>query len=218
MVAKNLTKNAFYTKKQGISLDTTVSILVDESGSMYNSVAHCRSLAIAMAEVLERLDIKFEILGHTTGTNSRKIDADTKNKFDRDVQMIIFEHKNFNESYRNEKYRLGSIDSLGCNVDGEALLTTFKRAMEQRSNRHIILVISDGEPTGAKQNGYNHLRNAVKFCRNNGAEVYAFGIGTNAPKQFYGEENFVYLPSIKEMNGHFFRQLSNIIVQGSMVK
>ena len=218
MVAKNLTKNAFYTKKQGVSLDTTVSILIDESGSMSNSVAHCRSLAIAMAEVLERLDIKFEILGHTTGNNAKKIDSHTKNQFSRDVQMIMFEHKNFNESYRNEKYRLGSISSYGCNVDGEALLTTFKRAMEQRSNRHIILVISDGEPSGAKFNGYDHLKNVIKFCRNNGAEVYAFGIGTKAPEYFYGKDNFVYLPSIKEMNGQFFRQLSNIITVGSMVK
>jgi cobalamin biosynthesis protein CobT len=90
--------------------------------------------------------------------------------------------------------------------------------MEQRSNRHIILVISDGEPSGANRNGYDHLKKVVKFCRNNGAEVYAFGIATKSPRIFYGEENFVFLPSIKDMNGHFFRQLSNIIVQGSMVK
>jgi hypothetical protein len=66
-IAKNLTKNVFYTQKQGVSLDTTVSILVDESGSMDDKISNCRSLAIAISEVLERLKIKFEILGHTTG-------------------------------------------------------------------------------------------------------------------------------------------------------
>ena len=218
MVAKNLTKNAFYTKKQGISLDTTVSILIDESGSMNNSIAHCRSLAIAMAEVLERLGIKFEILGHTTACGSLFLDNTAKNQFSRSLPMKIFEHKNFNENYQSEKYRLGSMYSHSCNIDGEALLTTFKRAMEQKSNRHIIMVLSDGEPSGASYGGREHLKKVVQFCRNNGAEVYGFGIGTKTPEVFYGKENFIFLPSIKDMNGQFFRQLSNIITNGSMVK
>ena len=217
LIAKNLTKNIFYTKRQGVSLDTTVSILIDESGSMYGqSISGCRCMAIALAEVLERLEIKFEILGHTTGYCARNLSVEELKMFNRTEQMIIFEHKNFNESYRNEKYRLGSISAHDCNIDGEALLTTFKRAMEQKSSRHIIIVLSDGCPSGARVGGDKHLKDTVDFCRKNGAEVYAFGIGTNEPKQFYGNDNFVYLSSINELNGQFFRQLSSIIVKGGM--
>jgi cobalamin biosynthesis protein CobT len=216
LIAKNLTKNIFYTKRQGISLDTTVSILIDESGSMWGTHLHCRCMAIALAEVLERLEIKFEILGHTTGGIGSKLSANDLHKFNRTKKMIIFEHKNFNESYRNEKYRLGSIGHYNCNADSEALLTTFKRAMEQKSSRHIIMVLSDGCPSGAKTGGEKHLCKVVDFCRKNGAEVYAFGIGTDEPKQFYGDDNFVYLKSADELNGQFFRQLSNIIIKGSM--
>ena len=217
MIAKNLTKNVFYTKRQGISLDTTVSILIDESGSMYGSnINACRSMAIAIAEVLERLNIKFEILGHTTGHAPIKIISNERELFCRNTTMRIFEHKNFNESYRNEKYRLGSISSYGCNIDGEALLTTFKRAIEQKSNRHIILVLSDGLPSGAERGGERHLTNTVQFCRKNGCEVYGFGIGTNEPEKFYGEDYFIYLPSINDLNGQFFRQFSTIITQGKI--
>ena len=216
-LAKNLTKNVFYTQKQGVSLDTTVSILVDESGSMDDKISHCRSLAIAISEVLERLKIKFEILGHTTDYTN-KLNKKEESKFSRTRKMVIYEHKNFNENYHTEKYRLGSMNAYNCNIDGEALLVTFKRAMEQRSNRHIILVLSDGQPSGARVGGEQHLCNVVKFCRNNGAEVYAFGIGTIAPQIYYGEDNFIYLPTIKDLNNQFFRQLSNIIVNGKMGK
>ena len=217
MLAKNLTKNVFYTTRQGISLDTTVSILIDESGSMYGSnINACRSMAIAIAEVLERLNIKFEILGHTTGHAPIKIVSNERKLFCRHTTMRIFEHKNFNESYRNEKYRLGSISSYGCNIDGEALLTTFKRAIEQKSNRHIILVLSDGLPSGAERGGERHLTNTVNFCRKNGVEVYGFGIGTNEPERFYGKDYFIYLPSINDLNGQFFRQFSTIITQGKI--
>ena len=215
MLAKNLTKNVFYTKRQGISLDTTVSILIDESGSMWGAHEYCRSMAIAIAEVLERLNVKFEILGHTTG-QTYQLAYEDKQHFNRVTKMMLFEHKNFNESYRNEKYRLGSIHHYNCNIDGEALLATFKRAIEQKSNRHIILVLSDGEPSGAKSGGERHLTNAVQYCRKNGCEVYAFGIGTDEPEKYYGKDSFIYLPSINDLNGQFFRKLSNIIINGRM--
>ena len=217
-LAKNLTKNVFYTQKQGVSLDTTVSILIDESGSMDDKISNCRSLAIAISEVLERLKIKFEILGHTTGYANCKLKENEQKMFNRIVPMVIYEHKNFNESYQAEKYRLGSMNAYNRNIDGEALLATFKRAMEQRSNRHIILVLSDGQPSGAYKGGEKHLCDVVNFCRNNGAEVYAFGIGTSLPKLYYGEDSFIYLPTIKDLSNQFFRQLSNIIVNGKMGK
>jgi cobalamin biosynthesis protein CobT len=214
--AKNLTKNVFYTQKQGISLDTTVSILIDESGSMYESGKYltCRSVAIALAEVLNRLDIKFEILGHTTGSSS----CNNAHLFNRSASMMIFEHKNFNESYAREKYRLGSIDQYNCNIDSEALLYTFKRAMEQRSNRHIIMVLSDGMPSGTRNRevGYKHLKKVVNFCRKNGAEVYAFGIQAEEPKDFYGDDYFVYLKNMNDFNTTFFRKVANIISKGKM--
>ena len=49
------------------------------------------------------------------------------------------------------------------------------------------------------------------MCRQNGAEVYAFGIGTDEPEKFYGKENFVYIENSNEINGAFFRRVSEIL-------
>ena len=217
MLAKNLKKEVFYKEKTGISLDTTVTILLDESGSIGTVCYEFQKMAIAFSEVLDRLNMKFEILGHTTGyMYNRPANFES---YDRFSPMRIYEHKNFNESYKKEKFRLGSISSYNCNIDGEALLYAFKRNKMQKSKRHIILVLSDGEPSGTriKSVGRTHLRKMINFCRKNKTEVYGFGIGTNEPESFYGKENFVYIKNTKEINGTFFRTLSNILIKGSMI-
>ena len=215
LIAKSLSKNIFSKTIKGISLDTTVSILIDESGSIgYDTSREFTKIVVAFAEVLERLKIKFEVLGHTTG---RAYHCPSNAGFTRCSKMVILEHKNFNEPYRSERYRLGSIGYHACNIDGEALLTAFKRNVSQRSKRHVILVFSDGlpnDPNGFNGMLYRNLTDTVRLCRNNGVEVYAFGIGTEAPSKFYGEDNFVYLKSVDEMTNAFFRKTAEIITMG----
>ena len=215
LIAKSLSKNIFSKTIKGISLDTTVSILIDESGSIgYDTSREFTKIVIAFAEVLERLKIKFEVLGHTTGCAYH---CPSNAGFTRCSKMVILEHKNFNEPYRSERYRLGSIGYHACNIDGEALLVAFKRNVSQRSKRHVILVFSDGlpnDPNGFTGMLYRNLTDTVRLCRNNGVEVYAFGIGTEAPSKFYGEDNFVYLKSVDEMTNAFFHKTAEIITMG----
>ena len=214
-IAKSLSKNIFSKTIKGISLDTAVSILIDESGSIgYDTSREFRRIVIAFAEVLERLKIRFEVLGHTT---KHAYFRPSNVNFTRCSGMRIFEHKNFNETYRSERYRLGSIGFNNCNIDGEALLTAFKRNVSQRSKRHVILVFSDGlpnDPACSNRMLYKNLTDTISLCRNNGAEVYAFGIGTMEPSKFYGDDNFVYLKSVDEMTSAFFHKTAEIITMG----
>lgn len=215
VIAKSLSKNIFSKTIKGISLDTTVSILIDESGSIgYDTSREFQRIVIAFAEVLERLKIRFEVLGHTT---KHAYHRPSNVNFTRCSGMRIFEHKNFNETYRSERYRLGSIGFNNCNIDGEALLTAFKRNVSQRSKRHVILVFSDGlpnDPACSNRMLYKNLTDTISLCRNNGVEVYAFGIGTMEPSKFYGDDNFVYLKSVDEMTNAFFHKTAEIITMG----
>ena len=61
---------------------------------------------------------------------------------------------------------------------------------------------------------YKNLTDAISLCRNNGVEVYAFGIGTMEPSKFYGDDNFVYLKSVNEMTSAFFHKTAEIITMG----
>ena len=212
-IATSRTRNIFSRTTKGISLDTAVTILLDESGSIGPTTsAEFRKMTIAFSEVLERLKMKFEVLGHTTEYN-----YGAPRGFTRTSKLVMFEHKTFDQRYASEKYRLGTISHHDCNLDGEALLSAFKRNIVQKASRHIILVFSDGLPNDGEtphQILYRNLTDTISLCRRNGVEVYAFGIGTSEPEKFYGKENFVYLPSVRELTGAFFRRTSEIITMG----
>ena len=215
VIAKSLDKNIFTGRTKGVSLDVAVSILIDESGSIGSTCYDFRRMAIAFCEALERLGIKFEVLGHTTGYES----GYGIHGFTRTMPMKIYEHKCFDEPYRSERYRIGSIGSENCNIDGEALLYTVKRLLAQRANRHIVMVLSDGLPNQCRNTLAlcNHLGNVVELCRKKlGVEVYAFGIGTKEPERYYGKENFVYLRNGKELDHGFIGRFSNIIINRKM--
>ena len=214
-LAKSLTRNVFTETLNGISLDTTVSILIDESGSIGSTCQVFRTMAIAFSEALERLGIKYEILGHTTKSAKNDEVADS---FVRARPMLVLEHKRFDEPLRKAKYKLGSIGSFGCNADGEALLHTWKRAIAQRAKRHIVFVLSDGEPNAASSSVgnrtlYKHLKGVANHIRKEGGEVYAIGIGTTAPKYFYGEKYFFYANDDRSINDQFFRNIANVIAK-----
>ena len=222
-IAKSMTRNIFAQQVKGMSVkNTAVTILIDESGSIGWTCQEFQKLCVAFSEVFDRIGIKFEILGHTTGSYCPQLhDEDELSKvFTRWKPIRIFEHKNFDESYKSEKYRIGSIGSFNCNIDGDVLLTAFRRINDQKAERRIVFVLSDGQPN-ANQRGGNHrflkhLKQVADFCRANGTEVYAFGIGTREPEQFYGTDNFVYIASTNEIGGQFFRSLSDILIEGGM--
>lgn len=213
-ISKNLSRQVFYKQTQGLDLNVAVTILIDESGSTLWFINQMRALAIAFSEVFHKLGIKFEVLGYTTGVNNFNV---APRGVSRTSENVIFEHKRFDENYLAEKFRLGSINSHNCNIDGESLVIAFKRNMEQRANRHIIFVLSDGLPNasfGSRESViYKNLHDSVAFVRRNGAEVYAFGIRTNAPADFYGKENFVHIDDIKQMGGKFFDSFRNVMTK-----
>jgi len=208
IVGKSLTKKVFYRKKDGIDLDVSVTLLVDESGSTYHMINELRSMTIAFSEVFSKLNIDFEVLGFTT-VNFESRDS----SFTRSVPLKIKEYKTYNENYNVCKYRLGNIQSEFHNADGESLLIAYNRIFRRRTKRKIIFVLSDGLPDcGAHRFELReHLKKAIKFVRSNGVEVYAFGIGTFEPEEFYGKDNFVYLESIKELGQNFFNSFKEII-------
>ena len=212
-LSKSLTQKVFYKTTDGIDLDVAVTVMIDESGSIGMMCYQLRSLAIAFSEVFTKLNIKFEVLGFTTDYNGRS--NNTLRNVVRTEPMRIYEHKTFAEPYQVAKYKLGSISAYNCNIDGEALLLAFKRIKQQHTHRHIIFVLSDGMPNQGYNSAalYRHLSDSVKFVRNNGVEVYGFGIGTDEPEKFYGKDNFVYLEDIKKLGPQFFRRFREIVTK-----
>jgi len=214
------TNRIFMRESQSISLSTAVSIVIDQSSSMASyrgtdtpKFKHCEYMALLVGECLSGMNIPFEIIGSHTSqiSNSRKMGFTRENP----VNYLIY--KAFNETWQTVRSRLASMYAAGCNVDGEALEFAANRLASRKENRKIIFSLSDGIPNGGITGDWNdmgdNLINVCKRIRDAGTECYGFGICTEGPKYFYGEENFIHVENSKDVGSEFFRKLSKTLVK-----
>lgn len=193
-LAKGLSKEVFYKTRTGLKIDTVVSIVVDESGSMCDQVKEVRQVVVMLGETLERIGVEFEVIGSTT--TGSYYGREKLNGFDR-VNPIRYAHyKGLGESWLAVRDRVMKLSAHVNNVDGEVLEYVSNGLMQRPEKRKIVFMLSDGEPCAGHGNNSVMCRNlkaVVKRVRNVGIEVYGFGVDTEAPKHFYGDKWFVGL-------------------------
>jgi cobalamin biosynthesis protein CobT len=73
---------------------------------------------------------------------------------------------------------------MGANVDGESLEYAAMRIAKRREKRKVILVLSDGQPSGGA-NVAPHLKMTVENLTKVGIETIGIGIMDSAVKRFY---------------------------------
>ena len=175
--------------------DSTVSILIDNSGSMRGKPIEIACLASTMLSgALERCGIACEVLGFTTrgwqGGDSAKDWARAGKPANpgrlNDLLHIIY--KSSDEPARRAKLSLcAMLDSsiLKENIDGEALLWASRRLLARQERRKILIVISDGAPVDEATLRENddktildrHLRKVIADIENSSdIELAAVGV------------------------------------------
>lgn len=211
-LTKSISKNVFYKKHIGEDLNTAVSLLIDQSGSMNGSkITNARALAIAFSECLSKIQIPFEVSGFTTANwGAGRVEGFD---FSRTITLKIDIFKNFNDKYQAVKGKLGMIKSYKHNVDGEAIKLGVARLMERKEARKVMFVLSDGMPEADMNNDMlnKNLMDEIANARKMGVEVYAIGIQTDSPLRFYGKENTVVVNDIKTLGNEFFRKLTEVL-------
>jgi len=214
LLAKSVTKNIFYKTKSGKELNTCVSMIVDESGSMSGAHYEMRKMLIAFSEVLNKLGIPFEVMGFSTHNN---ISLDLPQGLTRTNPMRVKFYKTWKENYHIVKNRLGSISHYNNNIDGEDMEIAAFRMSIRKEKRKILLVFSDGCPEAGHYNSSVMCRNITRVAtrlRKTGIEVYAFGLDTRAPEQYYGKEHFIYMEKNEGMSRKFFQEVYKIMSKG----
>lgn len=187
-------RKIFRQQDQHPTVNTSVSFLLDCSGSMK---LHSESIAVfldTMATILNRIGIATEILGFTTTDwNGGKVLTDwiakgrPKNPGRLNgIQHIVY--KSVNTPWRRAKRDLAALlksDRYREGVDGEALQWAADRLSQRHEPRKILIVISDGCPMDtathlANQKNYldHHLQNTVASIeKNKQIELYGIGVG-----------------------------------------
>ena len=204
----------FSRKHESTSKDVAVELVVDCSGSMNGSKIHVAAqAAYALSSVLERLNIKNEVIGFTTkeiGASAQKELHDTTRttsvRFSRIEGIYMPILKGYEERMTaNVKERFGWLPNtniLRSNVDGESVEVAARRLLARREESKVMLVLSDGYPAAAGSRGdlEQHLTRVVKDIAASGVRIVGIGIQSEAVKKFYPKslviQNVADLPAV----------------------
>lgn len=202
--------------------NTAVSLLVDCSGSMScgDRIGIAGLAAYALSSTLERLKITHEVLGYTTAKvtdMSRAAATETGIQYSRSQALRIPVFKAFHEGVHSDaKSRLAHLTEhpqwLKENVDGESLQIAARRLLTQRAERHVLIVLSDGEPAcpGDYYALHKHLSKVTADLEAKGVEVVGIGIQTDAVKDFYRRS--LVLNNLNELPTTLVGQLTKILL------
>lgn len=208
--------------------NTAVSLVVDCSGSMNGEKIELAGLAsFALATVMERLKLTYEVIGFTTGYSGEMMemmDADAKSSppgtprisWGRVEPLYMPVFKSFGGKLdTSARSRIAHLTErpgwLNQNVDGECVQIAARRLVQQPAERHIMIVLSDGVPSAvAAKNLAPHLKKTVKEISAQGVEVIGIGIQTTAVKQFYPKH--VVLNDAAELPTRVMAELTKLLM------
>lgn len=203
--------------------DTAVSLLIDCSGSMGGKRINLASqAAYALISALERMNIKNEVLGFTTGglikdvPELRGVGYDFDNS--RGRRLVTYVFKPFNERFVYEhKMRLtvsahSAID-MRDNVDGESVMIATNRLLARGETRKILMVLSDGRP-----NSYGfvdfakHLRDTVSYIeKDTPIDIIGIGILSDEVRKYYSKH--VILNELEKLPTTCLDELQKILLK-----
>ena len=225
IITDPLTPLTYKIEKDTEFRDTSVSILVDSSGSMRGrSMTVAAICADIISTTLERCNVKTEVLGFTTkqwkGGESRKMwmeDGKPENPGRlNDIRHIIF--KSADMPWRRGQKNFGLMLREGLlkeNVDGEALIWAHDRLVRRQEQRKILMVISDGAPVDDSTLSTNptnfldlHLRQVIHSIETQSdINLIAIGIGHDVTRYY---KNAVTIHRAEELGGAMLEQLTDL--------
>lgn len=219
----------FNRRQEHKAKNTAVTLLIDCSGSMKGRKIETAMIAgYALMSTLDRVNIPCEMIGFTTGdfsgTGSRKTVQEMQNDvnacrargvhFHRitPISMPIF--KTYDERIDAEvKKRIAWMakvqNGMLSNIDGESLEYAAMRLLKRREKRKVMLVLSDGQPSGA-MNVAEHTKYMIGKLEGFGIDLVGIGIMDASVKRFY--RNNIVLNNVDDLPTQVMAELKKILV------
>ncbi|WP_413720315.1 cobaltochelatase subunit CobT [Silicimonas sp. MF1-12-2] len=223
IVANPTVPLAYKQEKDTEFRDTVVTLLLDNSGSMRGRPISIAAIcADVLARTLERCNVKVEILGFTTrawkgGQAREKWLQEGRPQLPgrlNDLRHIIY--KSADAPWRRARPNLGLMMKEGLlkeNIDGEALEWAYRRLVNRREARRVLMVISDGAPVDDSTLSVNpanflekHLRDVIAMIeRKKQIELLAIGIGHDVTRYY---DHAVTITDVEQLAGAMTEQLA----------
>lgn len=209
-------------------MDTTVTLLVDNSGSMRGRPIEMAALTTdVLSRTLDKCGVKVEVLGFTTkawkGGESR-IDWISEGRPEQpgrlnDLLHVIYKpaNKPYSKCRDHFSFMLAD-DLLKENIDGESLKWAYNRLIRRTESRKILIVISDGAPVDYATDRHNpvgyldkHLKEVVSQVeKNKNVELLAIGIGHDVDEYY---KNAVVIDTVETLADTLLGELVKLFDQ-----
>lgn len=230
----NYKPNVFRKREEEKVVNSALSILIDQSGSMDGSrIQLCAVTTIAICEALEPSQVPVEVIGHQMGCVPMRTDKQRKSGrrmnmaaefgggsisvepgYGRYQQLRMNIHKSFDDTLHQAKGPLGTMYSkaMGGNADGDAIRWTAKRLAERPEPRKIMFVLSDGAPSwySCTHDNQQWTRDCVQEAIEKGIHVVGLGIQTDVVKKFYPE--YIVVNSLNEFAKTYIDSIVRLLV------
>ena len=218
----------FRTRHETRAKNTAVSLVIDCSGSMAGErIKTAGKAAFALSTVLDRLKIVHEVIGFTTydsfemqaAMNAEEAPGTSRRRsgWGRDQALYHPVFKGFHERLCLEtKTRLAKLverpDYMENNVDGESIQLMGHRLLKQKAERHVMMVLSDGQPAASGDTGNlrTHLKKVIKELTERDIEMIGIGIQSEAVKDYYPKS--VVLSRIEDLPTVVIGQLTKLLL------
>ena len=173
----------FAKKVQPDTRNYAVVIGMDISGSTSGETLREEKMAVlAMADVLARLGIQFEIWAHASKmlNDADCIDAP-------DLYPVKMSNQPWNATTKEYLRRLCP---TGSNLDGHTLQFYRKRLELMQSTDKILMYYTDGAmPASNYEEELKVIKSEIEYCKKNDIALMAVGMGVDSPKD-HGFDTF----------------------------
>jgi cobalamin biosynthesis protein CobT len=178
----------FHRKMRNSNLDTSLSFLIDCSGSMSGDKYEIASRTVLLMNgLLRTLDIDYELAGFTDGDGN-----------------IHYLCKPFEERMLSQERLLERLRTMGSymsgNSDADSVLLAYNRLLQRKCPRKVLVVVSDGQPAGGRGNpraGLKMVTSRIEADRK--VELYAVGIKSRSVQEYY--KNYEVIDQLSGFEG-----------------
>lgn len=192
LISSPLERRLFKQPQQQLMNHSSVSFLIDCSGSMKDNAETVCLIVDMLSRALERSGAATEVLGYSTnawngGRPYRRWQAGGRKPHPGRLNEV--DHRVFKEASTPWKranlaiMALLKLDLYREGIDGEAVQWACERLLRQSSQRKLLYVISDGSPMDSATNLANdehylssHLRQMLLQYQQQGVEICGIGV------------------------------------------
>ena len=244
-VQRNATKivqlrpNVFRKRETELAVNSALSILIDQSGSMHrdDKIKLAQQTTIAILEALEPTQVPVEVIGHNTGNVPNRTERDRQRaqkarkatvnaaEFGRGRVTVVpdygrynkidyFLYKSFEESLSVCREALGWMEhtTKGANADGDAIRFAAKRLLERQEPKKILFVLSDGAPAwySSTHNKHQWTRDCVEWCKHQGIEVVGLGMLDGSVASYYPD--YIVVNNIDDFAKTYINKIAKMLL------